>query len=441
NPNPATVGETVTFTNTSTGADSYAWDFGDGVGTSSDANPTYTYTSAGTYTVTVTATGPGGTQTVVQDLIVMEPIAEPQASFSASPNPGVVGEVVTFNNTSTDADTFVWDFGDGAGTSSEFSPTYTYTSAGTYTVTLTATGAGGTNSITQSIVIEDSAPSAPTGPLTFISNMSGNLDIFVADGNGQNPVNITNTPFDEFEAVWSPDGTKIAYASTEFGDFDIFIFDLNTMTRTQITTSGANDRQPAWSPDGSQLAFASDRNNLNVNNDIFVVNVSDLNAGTFNPTALIASPTDEQQPTWSPDGNQIAYMSDAAGADTNNIYVVSIADTSNPTQITFSNADNQPNWSSNGVIAFTSGRDGNQEIYRINSNGDNELRLTQNGDGINDRIPIWSPDGSRLYYTSNLATDGSGGASNLNIYVMNADGTGQSPITAANTDEANGNTR
>ena len=81
--------------------------------------------------------------------------------------------------------------------------------------------------------------------------------------------------------------------------------------------------------------------------------------------------------------------------------------------------------SGNGKIAFNSRRDGNLEIYSMNSDGSGQTRLTNNL--ANDELPMWSPDGSKIVFASNR-----GG--NLDIYSMNADGTNQTRLT---TDAAN----
>src|SRR5882672_4164336 len=74
-----------------------------------------------------------------------------------------------------------------------------------------------------------------------------------------------------------------------------------------------------------------------------------------------------------------------------------------------------------GKIAFASDRDGNFEIYLMDTDGGGQIRLTENPG--EDYSPAWSPDGSRLAFVS--TRDG-----NAEIYVMNADGTGQTRLTS-----------
>ncbi|MBC7929612.1 MAG: PD40 domain-containing protein, partial [Rubrivivax sp.] len=74
----------------------------------------------------------------------------------------------------------------------------------------------------------------------------------------------------------------------------------------------------------------------------------------------------------------------------------------------------------NGKIVFVSARDGNNEIYVMNSDGTAQTRLTNNS--ANDERPAFSPDGSRIVFSSNR--DG-----NLEVYVMSADGTAQTRLT------------
>ena len=84
--------------------------------------------------------------------------------------------------------------------------------------------------------------------------------------------------------------------------------------------------------------------------------------------------------------------------------------------------DAQPAWSSDGkVIAFFSDRDGNREIYVMNADGSDQTRLT---DSPEDEVePAWSPDGTRIAYVSRV------GEGNWEIYAMDADGANQTRLT------------
>lgn len=62
------------------------------------------------------------------------------------------------------------------------------------------------------------------------------------------------------DPTWSPDGTKVAFASNQDGDWNIYVIDLATDEVKRLTGDSANDVAPAWSPDGNQISFSSDRN-------------------------------------------------------------------------------------------------------------------------------------------------------------------------------------
>ncbi len=129
-----TTGLSAAFTNTSTNASSYSWDFGDSTGSSTDENPNYTYAQSGTYTVTLTASNDTESVQFSEEVTVEDETAGPVAGFTVETS----GLTATFTNTSVNAATYTWDFGDDTGTSTDENPTYTYASEGTFTVTLTA---------------------------------------------------------------------------------------------------------------------------------------------------------------------------------------------------------------------------------------------------------------------------------------------------------------
>ncbi|MDQ3803543.1 MAG: LpqB family beta-propeller domain-containing protein [Acidobacteriota bacterium] len=150
----------------------------------------------------------------------------------------------------------------------------------------------------------------------------------------------------------------------------------------------------------------------------------DTNGGSYSVGHFdLITVRDEQTP---PNG-KIAFSSNRDG--NHEIYSMN-ADGTNQVRLTNNAAgDIEPDWSPDGTrIAFTSNRDGNREIYVINADGSNQVRLTNNSS--HDSSPAWSPDGQQIAFISER--DG-----NYEIYVMYADGFGQVRLTdhwAADTD-------
>jgi PKD repeat protein len=146
---------TVTFTNASTGATTYAWDFGAGGGTSTDAAPSHTFTTAGTYSVRLIATGAGGCKdTTNRDIIIVTPGAMPVAAFTITNNACFAACQMVFTNTSVDATSFSWDFGDGTPVVTQTNPTHTFDLPGDYNVKLTAINSGGSDTETKPVQVK-----------------------------------------------------------------------------------------------------------------------------------------------------------------------------------------------------------------------------------------------------------------------------------------------
>lgn len=139
---------------------------------------------------------------------------------------------------------------------------------------------------------------------------------------------------------------------------------------------------------------------------------------TLRPTSTIA-PTLTPLPTPRGGGERIAFVSSRDG--NNEIYLMN-TDGSEHTNLTNHPADDSiPSWSQDGrYIAFESNRNGNWEIYMMNADGTNVTRLTDNS--TDDRDPEWSPDGTHIVFHSNR--DGFWG-----IWVMNADGSESTALT------------
>ena len=141
--------------------------------------------------------------------------------------------------------------------------------------------------------------------------------------------------------------------------------------------------------------------------------------GRPTPINLTNHRRDDRGQAWSPDGRRLAFDSYRDGNW--EIYVMD-SDGQNPTRLTFNNSpDVNPVWSPDGRhIAFDSYRDGNWEIHVMDSDGQNPTRLTFNNSP--DVNPVWSPDGRHIAFDS--YRDG-----NWEIYVMDSDGQNPTRLT------------
>lgn len=288
-----------------------------------------------------------------------------------------------------------------------------------------------------------------------------NWDIMARSGDAI--TNLTSgSDADQIDPAWSTDGQYIAYASNQDGHWEIYRMKANGSEQTRLTQTGngATNVQPTWSPDGQQIAFTSDAGTFNTL-DIYVIpafpgsaiavtddtrltwpnapatlvptptqptptpSPTSTPAVTATPTAgPTSSPNDNyfrqttsRQPTWSPDGAQIAFVSNRVGHD--EVFVM-LASGRDQRRVTYATSeDSGPRWSPDGTrIAFMSNRSGNWEVYTIRPDGSDERRLTVNS--AVDSQPTWASTSQSLVFitTRNGRND---------LYTMSADGSAVQP--------------
>ena len=253
-------------------------------------------------------------------------------------------------------------------------------------------------------------------------------DIYLIGIDGITKTNLTSSPEKDTEPTWSPDGTRIAFASGPEGEREIHVLDRRTGSITNLTDHSADDYAPAWSPSGEAIVFVSDRDDIEVCpefrgacDDVFVLDVE-----TGDVANVTRRFTTDGEPTWSPDGEWIAFSSSRDGEL--HVFVTrpdggEAANVSRSGEIARSrDREYDPAWSPDGrSISFV--RRWNLQAVRwsievTDPQGGEQIELVEES---NQRkmSPTWSPDGRHLAYA---LRDG--------IVVMDADGTNARVLVA-----------
>jgi serine/threonine-protein kinase len=182
----------------------------------------------------------------------------------------------------------------------------------------------------------------------FVAAVPGANDkLWIYDLRQKTTSRLTNTPGNDRNPVWSPDGRSVAYRNDIGGPSDIFLVGADgSAPAERLHASESFDSPSSWSPDGSRLLFT--RIESDGNADIWSLNMS----GEYEAEPFLQSPDLERDAQFSPGGEWVAYVSDTAG---------------------------------------------DREIYvRPYPGPGNALRVSRSGG----TRPFWAPDGSALYFTA-----------------------------------------
>ncbi|HEV3363395.1 MAG TPA: hypothetical protein VG795_04525, partial [Acidimicrobiia bacterium] len=272
-----------------------------------------------------------------------------------------------------------------------------------------------------------------------------NSEIFAFNPDGSDPRQLTFNSAGDIEPTMSPDGTRIAWTSTREGaDQEIWIMYQDGSGARRLTFSPGEDRPGTFSPDGTQIAFQTARFPAPPGPGHSSLEIARMNIDGSNVVRLTNNNFQDSFAHWSPLGDRIAFTTnrDTPPTATTNlsnffeIYTMNATDGSNPVNVTNSlGEDAHSHWAPDASqLTFHSRRDFvpsptalQIEIYRSNANGSNPVRLT-GPDNTFDVFPTWSPDGTKIAWSSGFPSD---------VWVMNAsDGSGKVNITNSPEDES-----
>jgi Tol biopolymer transport system component len=291
-------------------------------------------------------------------------------------------------------------------------PNASPTQATTATNTVVPTGEPPTQT-----VIPTQPSSILIGKIAFQSYGDGNSEIYIMNSDGSGQINLTVNSSHDKHPAWSPDGKKIAFDSNRDGNYQIYVMNADGSGQNKLTTQGAN-LTPAWSRDGKQIAFASYR-------DGGYMALYVMNADGSGQTRLTDNKADHWFPTWSPDSKRIAFSSNSPSPGTTPYSIFIINEDGSDLKIATIDAhanDGSPNWSPDGKwIAYTRAVSPSREDIMLVNPIDSAIKgLT--GITAHENCPSWSPDNKWIAFSSDR--DG-----NFEIYVMHADGSGQTRLT------------
>ncbi len=263
-------------------------------------------------------------------------------------------------------------------------------------------------------------PSSDGKRIAFWSDRTGDRQLYLmnTDGSEQEllelPHGFLRTP------TLSPDGMQLIYAyQAASAKAELFIFERETgkaerVTDNSKTSAMLGSSMPAWSPDGTRIAFASgvgkDSNERRAN--IFAMNAD--GSERVNLSAEVAG--HHVEPAWSPDGDKLAFVV-RVGSE-RDIYVMDLR-SGEATQL---RQGEVPNWSPNGKqLTFEITGEGQYHVGIMAADGSDMKQLTQ-GETMNIH-PHWTRDGKSIIFASER--DGL-----AEVWIMNADGSDQRRLTA-----------
>jgi Tol biopolymer transport system component len=253
-----------------------------------------------------------------------------------------------------------------------------------------------------------SSTAAPKQELAFARG--GDVFTIASDGTG-----VRRLLRSAYAPSWSPDGKSIAFVSHRAGDEEIYVAQADGRRARRLTVLPGPDLSPAWSPDGTELAWSRAGE---------IWTMSSFGSDKRKVVAKRQAWHEHHSPTWH--GGRIVFSSNRVSNFNAELFSVRAFDGGGLRRLTFTKGDDgvlgddgMPDFSPNGTrIVFTSNRDRQGEVYVMRPDGSGQRRVTRKpGDDFN---PRFSPTGREIAFTALPGT----------IFVVGTDGRGLRRLTA-----------
>ena len=192
---------------------------------------------------------------------------------------------------------------------------------------------------------------------------------------------------------------KIVFSSGSAADFDIWSYDLGSKRLAQRTIGGNLNDYPRWSPDGSKIAYISTQQDM-------VSSLWVMNADGSEPRRLTTG-VHCQHPSWAPDGGSVLFVSNAGSRTDLEISSITLAGGPVQTILRRAGVESEPSWSPDGRFILFAAAESvdangiasrNTDIYELEVTTGKIARLTNHP--TRDFSPRYSPDGRQIAFIS-----------------------------------------
>lgn len=251
---------------------------------------------------------------------------------------------------------------------------------------------GELTNITNHAAWDESPSFSPNGSKVAFASDRGDkkhMSIYSARVDGSGVKRLTRGKFHDVSPVWAPRGKRIAFYSNRHGRWGLYVMRLGKKPR-RVTPFDMDAFDPRWSPNGRKLLFYSD--SFGSSWEIYTIRVDGTGL-----RRLTKNDAEDYDASWSPDGRLIAFTTDRTSPGSGQCVYVP------------------------GTVVFPS--DCHTDIFTMRPDGSEVTQLTE-GPWWDD-YPIWSPDGTKIIFVS----DESYPAYSSDLFVMNADGSERQKIT------------